>query len=307
MLTSKPHAANAGEAVLSPHFSVRTEVRGPGVFPQHQHDYFEVLLLLAGSRIQHIGLTDVIGDEGYLLFMPPGTPHGATIRSRNVSLFIGFSLPFLHPELSPEAARAWDHPVTLEAAPELLPFVAQPRVEFACDVRMTKRLQKMAADLMGRSGSHVLAAEAYARAQVSLFLLEVVHAFEGPLVEAAHSHRPAPSSEGIVELMAFIREHLAKQISVEDAARHLHISPSCLSARIKRATSKTFSELLSEARLLRAKEMLLYSDCRISEVAYSCGFEDHAYFSRRFRQLLGVTPGDYRKRGMPGGSSSATH
>jgi AraC-like DNA-binding protein len=307
MATGTPQIAVGGKPSASPHFSVKTEVHGPGIFAQHEHDYFEALLILSGRRIQHVGLIDVKADEGHILFMPPGVPHGATLQSHSVSLLISFSLSFLHPELSPEGLRAWDHPATLETAPELLPFVAQPRVDFGCDVKLTKRLQGMATDLMSRSGSQVLAASAYARAQLSLFLLEVVRAFEGPLVEAAHSHRPLPNSDGIAALMSFIRERLTDQISVEDAAKHLNVSPSCLSARIKRLTGKTFSELLSEVRLLRAKELLLYSDCRISEVAYSCGFEDHAYFSRRFRQLLGITPGDYRKRGMSGNVSSTSH
>jgi AraC-like DNA-binding protein len=46
---------------------------------------------------------------------------------------------------------------------------------------------------------------------------------------------------------------------------------------------------------MRAKEMLLFTGRRISEIANSCGFDDHAYFSRRFRQLAGMSPLEYRR------------
>ena len=278
------------------HFAVKTEMHGPGVFPQHAHDGFEALLILSGRRIQHIGLHDVVADQGSLLFIPPGVLHGATLQGDSVSLMFSFSLSFLHPELGTEAARAWDRPATLDSAPELLPFLAQPNLDFTCDPRLWIRLREMGAELMARSGTQVLGVGAYARAQLSILLLDVVQAFEGQLLEVVQAHRPAANSECIDDLLAFLRDRLADPISIEDAARHLHVSSSCLAARVRRLTGKSFSELLGEARLLRAKELLIYSDQRISEIAFACGFEDHAYFSRRFRLWLGAAPVDYRKR-----------
>jgi AraC-like DNA-binding protein len=229
--------------------------------------------------------------------MPPDVPHGATLRSENVSLLISFNLAFLRPELPVSAALAWNSRATLAAAPELLPFVAQSQLDIRCDVKLTTRLSEMSADLRAHIDSPSVGALAYSRAQLSLLLLEVVSAFERPLLEAtARPNSSVTNTNRMDELFAFLRDHLSEPISVEDAAKHLHSSSSCLAARIRRVTGKTFGELLLEMRLLRAKELLLYSDRRISEIAYMCGFGDHAYFSRRFRQVLKVSPVDYRSK-----------
>jgi AraC-like DNA-binding protein/quercetin dioxygenase-like cupin family protein len=282
----------------APHFAVRTEVcAASSVIPQQSNDYFQTLLILSGRRIQHLGLRDIEASRGHILFMPPGVPHGATIKTRNVGLTISFNLPFLRPELPIDAMAAWDQSSTLQTVPELLPFVGQLTLNLRCNKQLTSRLCTMGAELEARANSPSLGALTFAKAQLSLLLLEVVQAFEQPLVAAAaHSQRGITTSNRIDELLAFLREHLSQRISINDAASHLHCSCSCLATRIRRVTGKTFSELLFETRLLRAKELLLYSDHRISEIAYSCGFDDHAYFSRRFRQLIGASPVDYRRQ-----------
>jgi AraC-like DNA-binding protein/quercetin dioxygenase-like cupin family protein len=284
----------------APHFAVKTEIRAAtSVIAQHSHDYFETLLLLSGHRIQHLGLRDIDASKGHILFMPPGVPHGATLKSENVSLLISFNLSFLRPELPTDATAAWNQSATLHMVPELLPFVGQLTLDLRCNPQLTKRLCDMGSDLQTRANSPSLGALTFARAQLSLLLLEVVKAFEQPLLDAAaHSQRGITTSNRMDELFVFLREHLSQRISINDAAAHLHLSPSCLAARIRRVTGKTFSELLFETRLLRAKELLLYTDHRISEIAYSCGFDDHAYFSRRFRQLIGASPFEYRRERM---------
>jgi AraC-like DNA-binding protein len=301
----RPSGDDSGTA---PYFSVRTDVNGPGIFPKHEHPYFEMLLQLSGSRTQHLGIRDVELDEGHLVCMGQGLPHGGTLHGESISLVIGFNLPFLCPELPIYAAKAWSQPAALEAAPCLLPFVAQTHIDFRCSVELTRKLQEMGSDLMARSSSESIGSKAYARAKLMLFLLSVVEAFEEDLVEVGGS--PILSeygSERVDELLNFIRGNLAERISIEDAARHLNISPSCLAVRVRRITGKTFGDLLLEVRLKRAKELLLYRDDRISEIAHATGFEDHAYFSRRFRQLVGMTPGDYRKARSPIGGIEKGH
>ncbi len=296
------------EIVKDPYFSIRTVVEGPGVIPSSKHPYFEILLQLSGQRTQHLSMRDVALDEGGLVFMGQGVTHGATVHRDSVSLLIGFNLTFLCPELPVFAAATWGKPAVLETAPMLLPFAAQSNMDFRCDLQFTKRLREMGADLMAHSGSQRIGAKPYTRAALSLFLLSIVEYFEDGLVDAAVSSVSSQfGSERIDKLVLFIRDNLAEQISIDDAANHLNISPSCLAARVRRVTGKSFGDLLLEARLTRAKELLLYREDRISEVAYATGFDDHAYFCRRFRQFTGVTPSDYRRSRSGGGQNETAH
>ncbi len=169
-------------------------------------------------------------------------------------------------------------------------------MRFECDPCTTERLQRLWTSLIERNGSQGLGSEQYARAQLSILLLEVLGAFEAEIIEVAEMGQHEGTSDKIDDLRQFIEANLAERLSIHEAARHLAISTSCLAARIKRVTGQTFGELLLKARLQHARELLIYTDRRISQVAFECGFEDHAYFSRRFRQDLGLSPLEYRRR-----------
>ncbi|MNC93415.1 DNA-binding transcriptional regulator AraC [compost metagenome] len=50
----------------------------------------------------------------------------------------------------------------------------------------------------------------------------------------------------------------------------------------------------------KAQELLAHTSLRVGEIAEAVGFEDEAYFSRRFRQCFRVAPRDYRRRTADG-------
>jgi transcriptional regulator GlxA family with amidase domain len=72
------------------------------------------------------------------------------------------------------------------------------------------------------------------------------------------------------------------------------VSRSGLQRKLKQAMGVTPQELLSEARIKRACQLLRQTDKSIAEVAYSCGFNDPKYFSRNFRQSMGQSPSEYK-------------
>ena len=53
-------------------------------------------------------------------------------------------------------------------------------------------------------------------------------------------------------------------------------------------------DFLREARLKHACKMLRTTDMAVSDVAYKCGFNDPKYFSRCFRQSIGMSPSEYK-------------
>jgi AraC-like DNA-binding protein len=50
-----------------------------------------------------------------------------------------------------------------------------------------------------------------------------------------------------------------------------------------------------DLKVLRAKEMLLYSEKSIKEISYELGFQSIYYFSRVFKNKLGFSPSEFRK------------
>ena len=50
-----------------------------------------------------------------------------------------------------------------------------------------------------------------------------------------------------------------------------------------------------ERRLAKSRELLARTDLSLSEVAFAVGFADQSHFTRRFRRVVGVSPGQFRK------------
>jgi AraC-like DNA-binding protein len=72
----------------------------------------------------------------------------------------------------------------------------------------------------------------------------------------------------------------------------------------KKATGLNFTEYVSRVRLEKAKNLLLNPNARVSEIAYSVGFQSLTHFNRVFRKFEGQSPTAYRDRLPRGGTPS---
>ncbi|MBW8783714.1 MAG: helix-turn-helix transcriptional regulator [Novosphingobium sp.] len=134
-----------------------------------------------------------------------------------------------------------------------------------------------------------------ARALVETALTMIGHAVRAD--DAAVAPRQTIADRRLEEVLRFIEVHLSDpQMSTAMVARGCGISPRYLSFLLRlRGTS--FSELVWEQRLGKARDWLSASDARdisISEIAYGVGFKSPAHFSRMFKRVFKVNPRDFR-------------
>lgn len=107
---------------------------------------------------------------------------------------------------------------------------------------------------------------------------------------------------------AFTRELEAQfkaQPTVADMAAKLGLTTARLTAICRAASGKTPQELLHERLLTEAKRMLLYTAHPATTISYSLGFREPAYFSRFFKRMAHMPPGEFRAT-MRGGARKRT-
>ena len=85
-------------------------------------------------------------------------------------------------------------------------------------------------------------------------------------------------------------------ISVKHIADTFSISASYLTHFFKDEYGKNISDYISETRIRHAKALLQTTNMPIGEVAFNCGFLDANFFSRKFKQITGLTPTEYKNR-----------
>jgi len=95
-----------------------------------------------------------------------------------------------------------------------------------------------------------------------------------------------------------IHQHLHEDLSRDEVARSVGVSPGHLSQLLKERTGRSFVDWLREARIREACRMLADPDKTLAEIAADCGFCDQSYFTHVFRQTRGTTPRQYRRTRM---------
>jgi AraC-like DNA-binding protein len=93
-----------------------------------------------------------------------------------------------------------------------------------------------------------------------------------------------------------LTDNLAQPISAADIATELGMSESSFSRFFRRATGNTFTDFVNRVRINRACQLLMESDRLITHICYEVGFNNVANFNRRFLEIKGMTPSDFRKQ-----------
>ena len=101
--------------------------------------------------------------------------------------------------------------------------------------------------------------------------------------------------EAIEQSLTYIEEHLTKEISTEELADTVGLSPFYFQRLFKRLVNKPVQEYVKLRRLAKVIENLGDSEQRILDVALDYGFSSHANFTRAFKETYGITPEDYRR------------
>jgi AraC family transcriptional regulator len=96
-------------------------------------------------------------------------------------------------------------------------------------------------------------------------------------------------------VLAYVRNHLGENISVEDLAAEVGLSSHYFTETFRRTIGVTPYRYLSNQRIEKSKELLRQGKHSIGKIAKTVGFSSHKQFSSHFRKVVGVTPAQYRR------------
>lgn len=100
------------------------------------------------------------------------------------------------------------------------------------------------------------------------------------------------------EAIAYIATHLQEPFIVKDLADHLNCHPDFLGRKFKQSMGTDLSLYLLQARIDRAKRLLANPKVTIEDAAELSGFSDRFHFSKAFRRIAGMPPGEFQKQAL---------
>lgn len=95
-----------------------------------------------------------------------------------------------------------------------------------------------------------------------------------------------------------IEAHLFLQVGIDELARKTNLSVSSFKREFAKLYNDSPGNYFKTKRLEKAAELLLASDNRITDIAFDCGFNDLANFTKSFHDKYNITPTSYRLKGL---------
>lgn len=280
-------------------FEIRDESARPPIVTPHRHEFFQIFANVAGHAPHLIAGRRLECAPRSLVFVLPYRVHLAPWAPGQRYRVINFASNFLRPDFALGALEMEE--ASIAQYPELTPFLYEGDVDFRFDeaefAHVLALLQRMA-ELHAQRRLGTLERIRGALLELIGFATEKYAAELQSLADRrVYLQR---HTDALRRVLKYIDENLARDISLPEVAEAAFLSPSYLSQLLKKQTGQAFVQWLTGRRMDRARDLLLHSSDRVSQVAHAVGFADEAYFTRRFRQRFGISPSQFRRTAQPG-------
>ncbi len=100
----------------------------------------------------------------------------------------------------------------------------------------------------------------------------------------------------INQALTYINMHFINDPTLEEVSTIAHYNPSHFSTRFKEAVGMSYSEYLTDLKLKYSKRLLIFTDLKISDVAFKSGFSSQSNFLRTFKSKIGLSPLKFRNK-----------
>ena len=257
-------------------------------FPIHCHDVMELNFLenAAGARRVVGDCSEVIGDIDLVLITSPDLEHvweQHECQSEDIhEITVQFNIYF-------EEERSPFHTNPYKSIYQMM-MRAKHGLSFSRQAIMT---------VYQRLVNLVSIEDKFLMAQEWFYILYELSKFDDARELASSTFaKVAVSSESrrVLKVKDYINHHINDDLRLDQLADLVAMSPSAFSRFFKLRTGKNLSEYIIDIRLGQAARRLVDTMDSISEICWSCGFNNLSNFNRLFRSRKGCTPTEFREK-----------
>lgn len=248
---------------------------------RHSHSNWELSLVVKGSGIRQIGDTNSPFADDDLVIIPPEIPHCwhfdenyTDSEGYIANITIKFTTHFLEQCAATFAPIAHDIIVLMNE-----------KTSFTFDAERKKKLTAIMNDIVN--------ADAREQCHLIIKLLSIIIS-DGKVIAVGKADSRDRISRRLDSVRIYTSCNLNRHITIDEIARHVGMNRSAFCSFFKKATGESYVTYLNRRRIDKVCERLRTDDSSISDIAYTCGFNNMPYFNRTFRHMTGTNPSHYR-------------
>lgn len=249
----------------------------------HYHDFHKILLFLSGDVDYFIEGTSYRLAPHDIVLVSAGEVHRPIICSdapyERIILYVSpdFLTTYAEKDYSLEACFQ----KTKKEQSHVL------RTSFSC----VHELFQLCAKLESSLSDNKYAAELYSRTLFLAFLIQLNRIF---LSDTFRYIETGSSNPKIMEILHYINDNLADDLSIDTLSRHFFISRRYLMQIFQRETGYSIGKYVNAKRLFLAREKILHG-MSLTEACYTSGFQHYSTFTRSYYRMFRTTPSSLKK------------
>jgi AraC-like DNA-binding protein len=243
-------------------------------FPRHSHDYYVICLIKRGRQsFTHKG-TKYYTPPGGMILINPGAVHTGEPADEK-----GFEMLCLYPTTSHMQRAVFE----LTGRHQALPFFTEVRIDHPWIMDSVSALHK------------ALTQETSPLECESRFTWTLAQLIKRYADIRFDERQPGQERKAVQQARCYIDEHFAQGINLAQLAEHVSLSPYYL-LRVFRAEVGMPPYAYLESVRIRQAQRLIEAGNPLAEVAVEVGFSSQSHLTQRFKQIIGVTPGQYAQQ-----------
>lgn len=264
----------ASKSNMAANFKVETLKQIHHAMPEmHYHDFYEIYIQDQGSRDMLISNSYYVLNSHDILLVKPHMLHQSLSSSVHTRSLLYFTEDYLLQYFTPELVR------------KFLSIFRYTYITLSSDnyFKIASLVREMNRDIQ----------QNYTFLNLGNVILTIL--------DNLNENPPVGNTENIIPdkskspLLTYVHENYSTLHSINEIADTFYITPSHLCRKFKQLTGYTIIQYINLLKIQKACDILRNTDKSVTEVALESGFNSTMYFCKTFKEILKITPSEYRK------------
>ncbi|WP_353118866.1 helix-turn-helix domain-containing protein [Myroides odoratus] len=251
--------------------------------PMQKNNFFQIILITAGTGIQYIDLQAYEVKAGDIIFINTWQQYRWSYNASTQGYLLSFTPSFITQFVS-------DH-LFVHDLPFFKRFTSHHLVTLGDELKDTLlfAIERILKEYETEDGEYINLIRTY--------LLEILLLCKKEIDQTSLTNlNSVKSNELIKSFESLIDKHFYEYRFPKEYAKVLLVTPNYLNAMCQKVKQKSAGDMIRDRILIECKRLLLHTSLSASEIAYQLNFKDNSYFSRFFKKHIGIAPDEFRRR-----------